>query len=132
MQALDGGRLDASFRLPDVETLLCSVQRAGDPLASQVSAHIVVMVSGSEFPVGPDGASKGSLIHLQEPPVRINGLGNRGQRRESWTSHLRRLVPTGACLVGPLAVVVGKERLGELRDLQERVWPVDLQALLTK
>src|SRR5713101_9634753 len=81
---------------------------------------------------GPDRASKGMLLHLHEPAIRINHLWDAGQRWELLTGHTRRLVATGARLVGTLAVVMREKRLGELRDLRERAWPVDLQALLSK
>ena len=126
MQALDRNRLDASPRLPDVEALLCSVHPAGDPLAGQAAAHIVVYVIDGELPIGTDRASKGLLIDLHEPAIRIDRLGNSRQRRERRAGYTRRLVATGARLVGSLAVVVREIRLGELRDLRERAWPMDL------
>jgi hypothetical protein len=56
-------------------------------------------------------------IDLQEPAIRIDRLWNAQERREGRTGYTRRLVATGACLVGPLAVVVGEIRFSELRDL---------------
>src|SRR6266849_1412426 len=70
IQAFDLDRLDASPRLPDVEALFCSVHPASDPLASQASAHIIIFAVDRQLPIGADGASKGLLVHLQEPPIR--------------------------------------------------------------
>ena len=72
------------------------------------------------------------LVHLHEPAIRINRLWDAGQHRELLAGHPRRLVATGARLVGTLAVVMNQKRLGEFRDLRERAWPMDLQTLLTK
>ncbi len=117
IQALDGNRLDASCWLPDVEALLGGIHIAGDSLASQASAHIVLFSVDRQLPIGPDRARKGLPIELHEPAIRIDRLWNAQERREGRTGYTRRLVATGACLVGPLAVVVGKIRFSELRDL---------------
>src|SRR5512135_1423517 len=117
IQALDWNRLDASCWLPDVEALLGGIHIAGDSLASQASAHIVLFSVERQLPIGPDRARKGLPIDLQEPAIRIDRLWNAQERREGRTGYTRRLVATGACLVGPLAVVVGEIRFSELRDL---------------
>jgi hypothetical protein len=99
-------------------------------LSRQASAHIVDLAIDHEIPSGPYRTSKGLHIDLHEPAESHDRLGNNRQRRKRWAGHPRRLVPTGARLVGPLIIVVGQEGEGSLRDLQERPWPVDLQALL--
>ena len=129
MQAFDRDRLDASSRLPDVKLLLIGVHPARDPLASKASAHIIVFTVDRQLPIRPDRASKGLLIDLHQPSIRIDRLGNSRQPREGRAGHTRRLVATGARLVGPLTVVVRKVCLSELRDLRERPWPMHLQAL---
>jgi hypothetical protein len=101
-------------------------------LSSKSSAHVVVLAVDGEIALGPYGSRKGSLIDLYEPVVRIDGLGNSRQGRKGWASHTRRLVATGARLIGALLVVMSQKRLGELRNLRERGWSMDLQALLTK
>ncbi len=126
MQAFDRDRLDEPPWLPDVKALLGGVDPARDPLASQASAHIVDLTIDHEIPSSPDRASKGLLIDLHEPAVRIDRLRNSRQRRKRWTGHPRRLVTTGARLVGPLVIGVGQECLGELRDLREGAWPMHL------
>jgi hypothetical protein len=113
--AFDRDRLDASSRLPDVKLLLDGVHPAHDPLASKASAHILVFTVDRQLPIRPDRASKGLLIDLHQPSIRIDCLGNSKQRRECRAGHTRWLVATGARLVGPLAVVVRKIRLGERR-----------------
>src|SRR5207247_1206643 len=81
----------------------------------QASAHIVGLTIDHEIPSGPDRASKGLLLDLHEPAIRIDRLGNRRQRRKRWTGHPRRLVTTGARLLGPLVIGVGQKREGSLR-----------------
>ena len=92
MQAFDRGRFDASCRLPDVKLLLGGVHPARDPLTGQASAHIVIFVIDGELPIGPDRASKGLLIDLHEPAVRINRLWNAPECREGRAGHPWRLV----------------------------------------
>jgi hypothetical protein len=126
VQAFDRDRLDEPPWLPDVKALLGGVERARDPLACQASAHIVDLTIDHEIPSGPDRARKGLLMDLHQPAIRIDRLGNSRQRRKRWTGHPRRLVPTGARLVGPLVIVVGQERLGQLRDIREGARPMHL------
>ena len=132
IQTFDRDRLDEPPGLPDVKALLGGVDPARDPLARQASAHIIDLAINHEISSGPYRASKGLLIDLHEPAIRIDRLGNSRQRRKRWAGYPRRLVPTGARLVGSLAVVMNQKGLGELRDLREGTWPVHLQAFLTK
>ncbi len=83
--------------------------------SSKASAHIIVFTVDRQLPISPDRASKGLLIDLHQPSIRIDRLGNSRQRRECRAGHTRWMVATGARLVGPLAVVVSKIRLGERR-----------------
>ena len=62
--------------LPDVKLLLGGVHPATDPLAGQSSAHIVVLAVDRQLPIGPNRPSKGLLIDLHEPAVRIDRLWN--------------------------------------------------------
>jgi hypothetical protein len=117
IQAFDRDRLDVSCWLPDVEALLGGVHPAGDPLASQASTYIVVFAVDCEIALGPYGSRKGSLIDLYEPEVRIDALGNSRQGRKGWGGHTRRLIATGARLIGTLLVVVGKKGLCHLTRL---------------
>jgi hypothetical protein len=87
------------------------------------------MVDGQIAP-GARRPRKGSLMHLQEPMVRVDGLGNSRQRRLGRAGHPRRLIATGARLVGALVIVVNEKRLRGLLDLLAGTWEVDLQALL--
>jgi hypothetical protein len=82
--------------MPDVKLPGGCVDHAGKPLACQSSAHVVVLMIEREVATGPDGPSKGSLIHLHEPAIRINHFWDAGQHRELLTGHTGRLVP---CLV---------------------------------
>src|SRR5947209_6540286 len=84
--------------------------RAGNSLTSQASAHIVIFSIDRQRPIGPDPARKGLPIDLHKPSIRIDRLGNLGQRREGRVGYPRRLIATGACLVGPLVVVVAEIR----------------------
>jgi len=114
MQTFDRDRLDELLWLADVEALLCGVDSARDPLARQASAHVVVLMVDGQIAPGADGPRKSSLVHLHKPAVRIDRLWNLGECRERRAGHPRRLVATGARLVGSLVIVVGQERLGEL------------------
>ena len=76
MQAFDRDRLDVSSWLPDVKLLFGGVHPAGDPLAGQSSAHIVVFAVDHQLPIGPNCPSKGLLIDLHEPAVRVDRLWN--------------------------------------------------------
>jgi hypothetical protein len=53
-------------------------------------------VIDGELPIGPDRASKGLLIDLHKPAIRIDRLGNSRQRRERRAGYTRRLIATGA------------------------------------
>jgi hypothetical protein len=101
-------------------------------LSGEASAHVVVLAVDGEIAPGPDGPRKGSLMNPHEPAVRINGLGNSRQGWKCWVSHTRWLIAAGARLIRTLLVVVYEERLGELSNLRERGWPMNLQTLLTQ
>jgi hypothetical protein len=92
--------------------------------SSKASAHRRVFTVDGEITRGPYGSRTGSLSDLFEPAIRIDRLGNSRQHRECWAGYPWRLIATGARLVGPLVVGVRKIRLGELRDLRERPWPM--------
>jgi hypothetical protein len=81
---------------------------------------------------GSDRARKRSLVHLHEPAIRIDRLGNRRQQWKCWAGHPRGLVATGARLVGPFLVVMGQVRGSSFRNLCKSAWQVGLQALLSK
>jgi hypothetical protein len=85
--------------------------------SGQLAAHLVVVTVDGEPAIGADRASKGLLFHLPEPAIGIDRRGNAQERRERRASHPRRLVATGARLVGPLVIVVRQERLGDFRHL---------------
>src|SRR5713101_10080007 len=72
VQAFDRDRLDVPRWLPDLEVLLGCVHPAGDPLASQPSAHVVVLAVDREITTSPYGPRKGLFVHLHEPAVRID------------------------------------------------------------
>src|SRR5258708_20439903 len=101
-------------------------------LSSEGSAHVVVLAVDGEIAPGPYGPCKGSLIDLPEVAVRLDGLGNSRRGRKCWGGHTRRLSAAGTRLIGTLLVGMSENRLGELSNLRERGWPMDLQALLTK
>jgi len=101
-------------------------------LSSEGSAHVVVLAVDGEIAPGPYGPCKGSLIDLHEPAVRIDGLGNSRRGRKCWGGNTRRLSAAGTRLIGTLLVGMSEKCLGELSNLRERGWPMDLQALLTK
>ncbi|TMC90878.1 MAG: hypothetical protein E6J22_12410 [Chloroflexi bacterium] len=92
--------------------------------SSQASAHIGIFSVDRQPPIRPDRPRKGLLIDLHEPAGSHDRLWNALERRLGRTGHTRRLVATGACLVGPLAVGVGEIRESSLRDLRERPWPM--------
>jgi hypothetical protein len=96
MQTCDRDRLDEPLRFPDVEALLCGIDPARDPLASQASAYVVVLVVDGQIAPGADRPRKSSLVHLHEPVVWIDRLWNLGQRRERRAGHPWRLIATGA------------------------------------
>src|SRR5713226_8472081 len=101
-------------------------------LSCQGSAHVVVLAVDGDITASPDSASKGLLINLQEPAVRINRLWNRRQAWERRAGHPRRLVATRACLVGSLLVVMSQKSLGDLLYLLKSARSMHLQALLAQ
>ena len=101
-------------------------------LSCQTSAHVVVFAVDRESATGAYSPRKGLLIDLHEPAVRIDGLGNSRRGRKCWGGNTRRLSAAGTRLIGTLLVGMSEKCLGELSNLRERGWPMDLQALLTK
>src|SRR5215467_7586496 len=124
VQPFDGDRLDLPAWLPDVETLLGSIDPAGTSLAGELAAHIVVLMVDGQVTADADRARKGSFVHRKEPAIRIDHLGNRRQPRKLWAGHPRWLIATGTCLVEPFVIVMGEVGLGDLNDLGERSWPM--------
>lgn len=124
MQPFDGDRLEKPLWLPDLEPLL-GVDPTGDSVAPQALTHIVVLMVDGHMTTRSDHASKRPLAHQHEPAIRIDGLGNRRKRWKRWAGYLRWLVARGARLVGPLGVVMGQIRLGEVTDLRKRAWSME-------
>jgi hypothetical protein len=100
--------------------------------SGQASAHRGVLMVDAHIAPGADGARKSALVYLHEPTIRIDHRGHARQRWKRRASHPWREVATRARLVGPLAVGVGQERLGDLTDLGKRAWAMHLEALLAK
>ncbi len=82
--------------------------------SGQASTYLGVFAVDREIALGPYGSRKGSLIDLYEPEVRIDTLGNCRQGRKCWEGHTRRLIATGARLIGTFLVGVVKKCLCHL------------------
>jgi hypothetical protein len=95
-------------------------------LSRQLSAHIIVLAVDAQVPIDADRAHNSLLMDVSEPAESHDRFWNLWQCREGRAGDSRRLVPTGACLVGPLIIVVREVRFSERDNLREGTWPMHL------
>jgi hypothetical protein len=132
MESLDRELLDARGAMPDIKLLAGRLPHTAHALTCHLSTDVVLPVIDTHASIGLHGAGKDLVMHTLQPAVRINQCWHSRQRRELLTGHTRRLVATGARLVGALVVVMGQKGLGGLLNLFAGPWQMDEQALLAE
>ena len=74
IEPLDGKLLDPRDVMPDVKLLLPRIHQAGDTLACQFSAEVVLLMIDGHAPIGLHRAGKGLPLHLLQPVIRVHHL----------------------------------------------------------
>jgi hypothetical protein len=78
-----------------------------------------------------DAAAIALAVNRLQPAIRVDKVGQFGQRRQVGKGHQRGLVGTGAGLVGPLAIVMRHIGLGDPPGGVQVGWAVQVETFFT-